>query len=351
MTDEQSTDVAIIHQAAEVHRQDFSREQVELIKRTICAGATDDELSLFVKVAERTGLDPFARQIHAVKRWDSNARREVMAIQIGIDGFRLIAERTRRYAGRLGPYWCGEDGEWGIGNDGKPKPWLKPEPPAAALVGVLRTDFREPLWAVARWASYVQTKKDGGPAAMWARMPDLMLGKTAEALALRGAFPAELSGLYTDDEMAQSDPQPPVDPERWFVEHGWGSQAEHDEVWVYAHDTAAALPPAAKPALKAWLADQTEAPAWNDRWPESYARAVSDRVKALSVPSAPRQDDEKAPSAPPTPDPAPEAESAAPDLGPCRWCEKPGTLLAPLTQYPGDGIMHADCHASFVAEV
>ena len=179
----------------------YSNEQVKLLADTIAKGCDENELKLFLEISKLARLNPFTGQIRPVKRWDSALGREAMVIQTGIDGFRATASRTGDHAGT-------DDAVFDSETEQFPK-WAK--------VTVYRWSHGEkaPFTATARWSEYVQKKRDGGVNSMWSRMPYLMLAKCAEALALRKAFPDELAGIYTEEEMMQADnPDPDGEGER-----------------------------------------------------------------------------------------------------------------------------------------
>jgi len=183
----------------------YAPEQMDLIRRTIAIGCTDDELSLFANICKKTGLDPFMKQIYPIKRkqYDQEAKGyiEKMTIQTSIDGYRVIAERSGKYAGQNGPWWCGKDGIW-------KDVWCGDEAPYAAKVEVVRSDFTTPLVGIAKWSEYVARKSDGSVMGLWVKLPTTMLAKCAESLALRKAFPNDIGELRTEEEMDQADSPP-----------------------------------------------------------------------------------------------------------------------------------------------
>jgi phage recombination protein Bet len=169
---------------------DFAR-QLTTWTNTYMKGATPDELTLFANVCKRTGLSPEMKQIYPVPRWDSKLGKNVFSFQTSIDGFRLIAERTGRYApGKQADYIYNDKNE------------------VISATAYVKKCTLDGTWhevaVTAFYDEYVQKTKDGHATQFWDRMPHVMLAKCAESLALRKAFPAELSGLYTQEEMAQA---------------------------------------------------------------------------------------------------------------------------------------------------
>ena len=172
----------------------WTPEQQQLITNTIAPGCSADELKLFAMVCQRTGLDPFSKQIYAIKRKSKQrdgSYKWLMTVQASIDGLRSIAERTGQLDGSES-FWCGEDGQW-------QDVWLSSKPPAAAKTIIHRRGASHPFVGVARFADY------NAGQGLWSKMPATMIAKCSEALALRKAFPADLSGVYSGEEMDQED--------------------------------------------------------------------------------------------------------------------------------------------------
>jgi phage recombination protein Bet len=185
-----------------------------------------EETMLFLYTCQRTGLDPILKQIHPVFRWSSSHGKEVMSIQTGIDGMRLVAQRTGKYAGA-------EDIKYNPEDESLDYPHT-----ATATIYKFIGGHRVAFTGTARWKEFAVTDKAGKPEFMWARMPYHMLGKCAEALALRKAFPNELSGVYAKEEMEQAEevlnklptPERFNKEEKIEVEHGRPADMKVEEV-------------------------------------------------------------------------------------------------------------------------
>jgi phage recombination protein Bet len=157
--------------------------KTDLIKRLYCKGASNDEFELFLHACKRTGLDPFMKQIYAIKRAGQ------LTIQTGIDGLRLVAERTGNYSPGRESTFCQDEKGYLI-----------------SATSYIKKRTSDGTWHEVSATAYLDeyNAKQG----LWGKMPRAMLSKCAEALALRKAFPAEMSGVYTKDEMEQADQIP-----------------------------------------------------------------------------------------------------------------------------------------------
>jgi phage recombination protein Bet len=161
-------------------------EQMEVVKNTLAKDATPAELQLFFYDCQRQGVHPLDRLLHFTKRGGKYTP------VTSIDLFRARAADTGCHAGT-------SDAEFGpLDVDGHPEF-------ARVVVSKLLQGQVIAFAATARWAEYYPGDQAG---MMWKKMPHLMLSKVAEALAIRKAFPRELAGVYTNEEMAQAGPVP-----------------------------------------------------------------------------------------------------------------------------------------------
>ena len=183
---------------------DWTAQQVAALKTLgVSNDVTQADLAIFLTQSKCTGLDPFSRQIYMIGRRQKIGNTDQyeikQTIQVGIDGLRAIAHRVAQQCHEVfsmsDTLWADNNGVW---HD----VWLAPTPPAAAKVSVKRGGGV--FSAVAIFKEYAPIYK-GKLSGMWASKPALMIAKCAEALALRKAFPSDMSGIYTDDEMEKAE--------------------------------------------------------------------------------------------------------------------------------------------------
>lgn len=192
-------------------------------------------LRVFLHVCQKMDLDPWRKQAYLIARGESNKQK--FTIQVGIDGYRTVAARTRLMIGAATWLWTGSDDDeksWRFNESTgvMQRVWYDEWPesrgyPGAAKAVIRHYDAlgREVVSdAVAHWGMYapfypktewvnnrkVYIKDDDGKdvlelGEMWAKGYHHMLAKCAEALVLRKVFPDEFAGTVTFEEMARAD--------------------------------------------------------------------------------------------------------------------------------------------------
>jgi phage recombination protein Bet len=164
----------------------WTPEKIDFLRKHYAPEATPQEFEHFVEVAKSRGLRPDAKQIYFIKLGGK------ASVVLSIDAYRLIAQRTGLYAG-ISPVQYLMDEASG-----------KPISATITVKKIVHGHICE-FSGTALYSEHNRPSKDPNKKTLWDTMPATMLEKCAEAKALRKAFPEELAGYYTRDEMEGSD--------------------------------------------------------------------------------------------------------------------------------------------------
>jgi hypothetical protein len=181
----------------------FDEAALRVLHEIKFAGTSPDEFRWIYEQCRARGINPFGNHVFHKKQWNDDTRQPEILLLLKLDGFRAAADDTGLFRGTLGPYWCGEDGQWS-------DVWLSSEFPYAARVGVKREGFPEPIWRTAKWSEFAQYTDDACTVLVdhWYRMPAHMLGVRAEVTAFRATFPEKLGGVYLPEELERPPGKP-----------------------------------------------------------------------------------------------------------------------------------------------
>jgi hypothetical protein len=203
----------------EIERYGGGGLDLEVIRDQFAPNATNLELEYFAGVCRHLDLDPWAGHIYLIGRRQKIKDRDGHEIwrlvhkpQISVAGRRAIASRTGRLVGVDGPYWCGPRRFDDTGAK-LPLDWTDlwdddDEYPYAARCLVWPAGWRLPANGVVKWSEFAvyDDAERTRLGKFWKQAPSHMIGKVAESLALRRAFPeVEAAVAYVDSSMESDD--------------------------------------------------------------------------------------------------------------------------------------------------
>ncbi|MFB4260475.1 RecT family recombinase [Bacillus sp. FSL K6-0047] len=193
----------------------FSPEKIEVIRRTVAKGATDDELEMFMHLAQRYQLDPFSKEIWFIKRpkkfkdtngnWDYKRLENGEIDYTGVDpiimtsrdGYLKLAQSDPDFE-ELNSLEIRQKDNFSF------NPMTKEinheigseRGPITGAWAICKRKNREPAIVVVDFNEY---KKAAGNNPVWDNYPSRMITKVAEVIVLKRQF--NISGLVTEEEM------------------------------------------------------------------------------------------------------------------------------------------------------
>lgn len=184
-------------------RERWSPYQRELIRKTVARDANDAEFEMFLELALRYRLDPFARQIFCAKMRGEDGGGGTVAIMVGRDGFLKIANDTDEFEGMQGDCVYEEDEFVKEETPKGPSVTHTVKTPAARgnLVGawaIVHRRGRFPTYFFAYRDQYRPTSERKLKYSPWGAQEDVMMLKCAQSTGLRLAF--NITGLIGAEE-------------------------------------------------------------------------------------------------------------------------------------------------------
>lgn len=167
--------------------QKWNARQIDVIKKTVAVGASNEELSMFLSLASTYDLNPFLKEIWCIKMGNR------MVITTSRDGYIRIANRDKHFRGLVSDAVYSND-KFSKTKDGVEHSYSANRGQIIGAYALVYRDDRDyPAYFFAPFKDY---GKKGGT---WEQYPHAMIIKVAEAMALKRAF--AISGLVTQEEM------------------------------------------------------------------------------------------------------------------------------------------------------
>lgn len=159
---------------------------------------SDQECMMFIALCKGQKLNPFLKEAYLIKYGNSQPATMV----VSKDVYQKRAENNPQYDGKKSGIIVLSDGciEYRDGTF-----YLPDEQLVGGWCEVYRKDRSHSERVEVSFDEYVGRTKDGEINGQWSKKPATMIRKVAIAQALREAFPTDLNGMFTAEEMNVSD--------------------------------------------------------------------------------------------------------------------------------------------------